>query len=134
MEANSMLVFYLEGYKDLLANAKKFPLNLGTTAPDEILAQSKRLQQQQLELRKHDALMLQALKESDHDSIDWDKVRECQELIQDVVDIFDTISMKAHTQKAILAEELKKVGKGISSLRSYSTAQEQSGVLLKRSF
>lgn len=134
MEANSMLEFYIESYKVLLRNAQEFPQNLGAIQPEDILAESQKLQEQQKELRRHDQLMLHALKETNHDDVDWDKVRECQELIQQVVDIFDTISMKAHTQKAMLAEELKKVCKGLSGLKGYSNISPKSGTLLKRSF
>ena len=97
-----MLQFYLESYKNLLKTAQEFPKNLGSIDPEEILVESQRLQHQQKKLRKHDALIIQALQESEYESIDWGKVKECQELIQQVVDIFDTISMKAHTQKAML--------------------------------
>jgi small-conductance mechanosensitive channel len=134
MEANTMLEFYLESYKTLLRQAQEFPQNLGSIQPEEILEESQKLQAQQKELRRHDELMLQALQESDHDDIDWNKVGECQDLIQQVVDIFDTIAMKAHTHKAMLADELKKVSKGLSGLKGYSNTIPESGTLLKRTF
>ncbi len=134
MEANSMLEFYIESYKTLLRSAQQFPQNLSAIQPEEVMAESQKLQEQQKELRRHDQLMLQALKETDHDEIDWNKVRECQELIQQVVDIFDTISMKAHTHKTMLAEELKKVCKGIQGLKGYSSGKTHSGTLLKSRF
>jgi len=134
MDANTMLDFYLESYKSLLRNAQKFPQNLGSIQPEEVLEESQKLQTQQKKLRRQDELMLQALKGADHDKIDWEKIKECQVLIQQVVDLFDTISMKAHTQKAMLAEELKKVGRGLTGLKGYSSMDPPSGALLKRRF